>query len=81
MGNAARLKREREAAAAAGPKAITPTPMDQLRDRIAVIRDADLHTVSVEELVELLKPVFKGWIVRAPTLVGVQAVLSIYDPS
>jgi hypothetical protein len=66
MGKAARLKREREAAADAGPKAIRPTPLDELRNRIALVRCTDLRTVSVEDLVELLKPVFKGWIVRAP---------------
>jgi hypothetical protein len=64
MGKAARLKQERrEASEGAG---IETRPVDELRALIARMRDVDLRTVTIDELVGLLAPLYKGWIVRAP---------------
>jgi hypothetical protein len=63
MGKAARIKRERAAAAA---REIKPTPLDELKGRITLIRDTNLRTTTVDELIDLLVPLYKGWTVRAP---------------
>lgn len=64
MGKAARLKRERREANERDDFEVKP--IDKIRALIAQIRDVDLRTVTVDELVELLTPIYAGWIVRAP---------------
>lgn len=64
MGKAARLKRERREASERDGFEVKP--IDEIRALIAQIRDTDLRTVTVDELVELLNPIYDGWIVRAP---------------
>jgi hypothetical protein len=64
MGKAARLKRERREASERGGFEVKP--IDEIRALIAQIRDTDLRTVTVDQLVELLTPIYAGWIVRAP---------------
>src|SRR5947209_14166174 len=45
---------------------ITPSTLAELRAAIAEIQARDLHATAIDELKELLKPVFKGWQLSAP---------------